>query len=146
MFKCSWGASGITQGNTYEGRNLIPNFRNYSGGVFAVERLKLLKAWNLKLVQGTITNGFRFTAINMQEAVRLHIGYTASFLKIAEISGAIFKPDSLLNFSVNLGTARRNRHNELYSYGLHHGAASIEYGDDSLKSNGPIILYSQLII
>lgn len=131
----SWGVSGITQGNTYEGRNLIPNFRNYSGGIFAVERFKS-KRFEF---EGGIRYDYKWLQIYRYKYAGngdyvldtpLH-----TFENISGNMGAVYKKDSLLNFSVNLGTAwRAPAVNELYSFGLHHGAAAVEYGDDSLKS------------
>ena len=129
------GISAITQGNTYEGRALIPNFRNHSGGVFWIERWKKNKL--------EVEGGIRYDYKWMQVFKYAYTGngkYTLispihRFNAISGTAGIIYKVDSALNLSLNLGTAwRAPSVSELYSDGLHHGAASIEYGNDALGS------------
>jgi iron complex outermembrane recepter protein len=130
----SIGISGITQGNTYEGRALIPNFRNYSGGIFWIER------WRKNRFE--LEGGVRYDYKWMQIFKYQYIGNATyeliqpihKFENVSGNLGAIFKKDSTLNLSFNLGSAwRAPSVNELYSYGLHHGAAAIEYGDHTLQ-------------
>ena len=130
----SIGISGITQGNTYEGRALIPNFRNYSGGLFWIER------WRKNRFE--LEGGVRYDYKWMQIFKYQYVGNATyelispihKFENISGNLGAIFKKDSTLNLSFNLGTAWRSPSvNELYSYGLHHGAAAMEYGDNTLQ-------------
>ena len=134
-FNGSIGISGITQGNTYEGRVLIPNFRSYNGGVFIIER------WRKNRFE--LEGGVRYDYKWMQVFKYKYVGNAKyelitpihKFENITGNLGAIFKKDSTLNISVNFGSAwRAPSVNELYSFGLHHGAAALEYGDDSLQS------------
>ncbi len=130
----SIGLSGIIQGNTYEGRALIPNFRNYSGGMFWIER------WKKNKIE--LEGGIRYDYKWMQIFKYQYVG-AATYQLIYPIHifqntsgnfGVIYHKDSTLNLSLNLGTAWRSPSvNELYSFGLHHGAAAIEYGDNTLK-------------
>jgi iron complex outermembrane recepter protein len=130
----SIGISGVIQGNTYDGRFLIPNFRNYNGGFFWIER------WKKNRIE--LEGGVRYDYKWMQVYKYDYIG-NASYVLVSPILifqnttgnlGAIFKKDSTLNFSLNVGTAwRAPTVNELYTSGLHHGAAAIEYGNDSLR-------------
>ena len=131
----SIGISGITQGNTYEGRFLIPNFRNYNGGVFWIERWKK----NKFEIEGGLRYDYRWLQIYKYQ----YIG-NATYQLISPIRkfenttgnfGAIYKKDSTLNLSFNIGSAwRAPSVNELHTSGLHHGAAALEYGNDSLLS------------
>jgi iron complex outermembrane receptor protein len=133
-FSGSIGVSGMTQGNTYEGRVLVPNFRNYNGGVFWIERWKKNK---LEL-EGGIRYDYKWLQVYKYQyvgnATYELISPIHTFENITGNLGAIFKKDSSLNFSVNIGSAwRAPSVNELYSFGLHHGAAALEYGNDSLR-------------
>jgi len=131
----SIGISGMTQGNTYEGRTLIPNFRNNNGGIFWIERWKKNKF--------EIEGGIRYDYKRVQIYKYQYVG-NATYELITPVHvfenvtgniGAIYKKDSTLNLSINLGSAwRAPSVNELYSYGLHHGAAALEYGDNTLIS------------
>ncbi len=142
-FTGSIGISGITQGNTYEGRALIPNFYNYGAGVFMIERWKK----NKFEIEGGVRYDYKFLQIYKYE----YIG-NANYELISPIHkfenftgnlGGIFKNDSALSISFNIGTAwRAPSVNELYSNGLHHGAASLEFGDNTLgseKTNNAIL-------
>ena len=133
-FSGSLGASGITQGNTYSGRALIPNFRNYSGGIFLMERWR---HHNLEL-----EGGLRYDYKWMQVFKYQYAGDGSyemitpihKFENVSSNFGVIYKKDSTLNLSLNIGSAwRAPSVNELYSFGLHHGAAAIEYGDNKLQ-------------
>jgi iron complex outermembrane recepter protein len=133
-FSGSIGINGITQGNTYEGRALIPNFRSHAAGVFAIERLKIKR---LELEAG-IRYDYKWLRIYKYEFIA-NEGYTLispirEFKNVSGNVGAIFKIDSTFNFAVNFGSAwRAPSVSELHSNGLHHGAAAIEYGDKNLK-------------
>lgn len=134
-FTGSIGLSGITQANTYEGRALIPNFQNYGGGLFFIERWKKNKF--------EIEGGIRYDYKWLQVFKYQYIG-NATYELISPIHkfgnftgnvGFIYKSDSVLNVSLNIGTAwRAPSVNELYSNGLHHGAAALEFGDNTLQS------------
>lgn len=130
----SIGVSGITQGNTYEGRALIPNFANKSIGAFWIERLKK-KQFELEA-------GLRYDIKSLEIYKYRYIGNGSyelinpihDFQNISGNLGAIYKKDSTVNVSINVGSAWRSPSvNELYSDGLHHGAAAMEYGNNALK-------------
>lgn len=134
-FTGSIGISGITQGNTYEGRALIPNFRNNGGGIFWIERWR---KGGFEL-EGGVRYDYRWLQVykyqytgnaSYELVTPLH-----TFQNLTGNIGAIYKKDSTLNVSFNLGSAwRAPSVSELYSDGLHHGAAAIEYGNASLAS------------
>ncbi|HWY11562.1 MAG TPA: TonB-dependent receptor, partial [Bacteroidia bacterium] len=131
----SIGASYITQGNVYEGldyRALIPNYRNYSGGIFILEK------WNKRKL--TIEGGARYDYKWMRT-------YTEDFTTLTKHSSDY----SWQNFSGNLGTIYRFNNNfswntsistgwrppasiEMFAMGIHQSAASYEIGDTTLKS------------
>jgi iron complex outermembrane receptor protein len=129
------GSNLMNQGNTYKGRALIPNFRNNTGGIFLIERFKH------QLFE--IEAGIRYDYKKLQ-AYRYQYISAGEYELVSPIHefdnysgniGVIFKPDSNLNASLNIGTAWRSPSiNELYSSGLHHGAAAMEYGNDQLKT------------
>ncbi len=122
------GISGITQGNEYEGRFFIPNFRNYGGGVFMIERWKRNK---LELEAG-LRYDYKWMRIYKWEN-NVIITPQFQFSNFSATLGAIYKFSSKLNLSVNAATAwRPPAVNELFSDGLHHGAASVEVGDRTL--------------
>jgi len=129
----SIGITGMTQGNTYNGRFFIPNFRNYSGGAFWIERFKKEKY--------ELEAGFRYDykwlqifKYEKQGNDYLLISPIKEFNNPSGTLGAIYKPDSVWNITYNFGSAwRAPGVNELYSSGLHHGTASIENGNINLN-------------
>jgi iron complex outermembrane receptor protein len=134
-FSGSIGLSGITQGNTYEGRVLIPNFRSYNGGIFWIERWKK----NKLEIEAGIRYDYKWLQVYkykyMGNAIYELTTPVHIFENVTGNLGAIYKIDTTLNLSVNIGSAwRAPSVNELYTNGLHHGAAALEYGNDSLRS------------
>jgi iron complex outermembrane receptor protein len=123
------GINSIHQKNTYTGRKFIPNFLNQGAGIYLIER-KSIKNF---LFEG----GVRFDYRNLRSffwengeivspkneysdwAFNLGMKYTISPQRFVA-----------LNFS---RTWRPPSINELYSNGLHHGAASVEIGDENLS-------------
>jgi iron complex outermembrane recepter protein len=134
-FTGSIGINGITQANTYEGRALIPNFQNYGGGVFLIERWKK----NKFEIEGGVRYDYKWLQIfkyqYVSNATYELINPIHTFENITGNLGFIYIKDSSLNISLNTGTAwRAPSVNELYSNGLHHGAAALEFGDNTLQS------------
>lgn len=128
-FRGSIGVSSMTQGNTYEGRFFIPNYRNYSAGVFLIERWKKNK---LELEAG---GRYDRKQLNVYKRITNDSIY-APVLEFSNVSGTvggIYKMENGFVLNANAGTAWRSPAvNELFSNGLHHGAASIEIGDERL--------------
>ncbi len=133
-FSGSVGISGMNQQNVTRYSTFIPNFKNYSGGVFALEKYQLNK-WTLEA-------GLRYDYRWMQAFY-----YENNVLQTTE--------HNYSNLSWNLGTTYFNKKHtsinlnvssawrapaisELYSDGLHHGAAALEYGDPTLKTERSI--------
>ncbi len=129
-FNGSVGITGIHQGNTYEGRFFIPNFRKMGAGIFWIEN------WRSKTKRLEIESGVRFD--NIYQRIYMWQGDSIispaqNFMNVSGTLGAIYKPSDQFVLRSNIGTAWRPPNvNELYSNGLHHGAASIEKGDSTL--------------
>lgn len=123
------GISGITQGNIYGGRYFIPNFRNYGGSIFLIERWQKEK---LELEAGARYD-YKWLQIFKWENNRV-ISPVYKFSNFSGNFGALYKFTSNFNISLNTGLAwRPPAVNELYSNGLHHGAAAVEIGDPGLQ-------------
>lgn len=128
-FKGSIGVSGIHQANTYQGRFFIPNYYNRGYGVFAIERWKKNKL--------ELEGGIRFDTRNLEVFKRLVNNQIYNplfdYKKLSGTIGGIYRPSSDLSLAINAGTGwRAPAVNELFSDGLHHGAAAIETGDENL--------------
>ena len=131
----SIGASYITQGNVYQGleyRALIPNYRNYGGGLFILEK------WNKRKL--TIEAGGRYDYKWMRT-------YTEDFTTLTKRSsdyswdnfsgtlGAIYRFNQNLSLNASFSTGWRPPASiELFANGVHQSAASYEIGDTTLKA------------
>lgn len=134
-FTGSIGVSGMAQGNTYTGRVLIPNYRNLNAGLFVIER------WKKNKIE--IEAGLRYDYRRLQIFKYEYIGNAnyelispiRNFENVSANLGYIYKKNSRQRYNLNFGTAwRAPSVNELYTNGLHHGAAAIEFGDNTLNS------------
>lgn len=129
-FKGSVGVNGTYQENTYAGRFFIPNFQKIGAGIFWIE------SWKPKASKLEIESGVRFD--NIYQRVYMWkdetiVSPAQNYMNMSGTIGAIYKVNKRLILRSNLGTAWRPPNiNELYSNGLHHGAASIEIGDSTL--------------
>lgn len=132
-FSGMYGISGFTQGNVFRGiRYLVPNFRNYNGGAFAIER------WSKDKL--TLEAGVRYDyrwlrvyRINNTTLATYH--NTSTYQNVTGTIGASYRVNDKLSFTANIGTAwRAPSVNELYIDGIHLSAASYEKGDSSLRS------------
>lgn len=122
------GISYVHQGNSYQGRFFIPNFKKQSYGAYLLEVLKLDKY--------EFEAGIRADRSDIQVFI-----YEAKVLKtyhhtFQQMSGSLGGSRLFGHHWVvrlNAGTAWRPPSiNELYSNGLHHGAASIEVGNRNI--------------
>jgi iron complex outermembrane recepter protein len=124
------GISGITQANTYSGRFFIPNFKNNGGGLYyLVEYHK--KSWNFS---GSIRGDYRNLESYFYDNSGQLLTPQKTFMNIA----AGLKAERMMkkNHALSLGIYRNWRPpmpNELYSSGIHHGAASFEQGNPELR-------------
>ena len=131
----SLGVNFSTQGNVFRGleyRALIPNYRNYSGGIYILEK------WNKH--KWTIELGARYDYKWMRSYIQ---NYTKSTVYSTENKwdntsatlGCIyrFKKSLTLNSSFGIGW-RPPSPIELYALGIHQSAASFEIGDTTLNA------------
>ncbi|MBL7951722.1 MAG: TonB-dependent receptor [Flavobacteriales bacterium] len=113
---------------------LIPNYRKQSAGVFVLEHLPLSEQWELEFGarwESTLLHVAKYDLsgilINPEHTFRNH----------AFSMGANWALNDSLRIRFNINSAYRPPHvSELYSEGLHHGAAAIETGDEHLGSEG----------
>jgi len=109
---------------------LIPNYDMINGGIFLME--KYLKG-PLELEGGLRydyrrVSAARYIGNDLQEANLAYQNASAFF-------GGLYQLSPSLSLTSNLGTAWRPPNvNELFSQGLHHGAAAVELGDANLVS------------
>jgi len=129
-FKSIVGVSAINQANTISGRQFIPAFVKYGYGAFFIEK------WRSDNAKLELEAGVRYDYIYQQAYVWKnkqwnspefeYQNYTASI-------GGIYKLTPDFTIRANIGSAWRPPSvSELFSDGLHHGAAAVEYGDTNL--------------
>lgn len=128
--KGSIGVSGISQGNTYKGRYFIPNFKKYGGGIFWIER------WQPDSSKLELEAGLRYDFI-YQQVFKWEDDVIVSpehrYQNMSANLGGIYHVNKAFLLRANAGLAWRPPNvNELYSDGVHHGAAAIEIGDPNL--------------
>lgn len=122
------GLNGTSQGNTYEGRFFIPNFKSLAAGSFFIFQWKN-PLWFFESGIRYDVKGIDVYLWENKEISR----YQHHFEGFTITTGLkrLFKKS---NLHFNAGSSWRPPNvNELYSKGVHHGTASIEYGDRSLK-------------
>jgi len=129
-FTGSIGISGMQQGNTYEGRYFIPNFKSYSSGAYFIERF--IK--NEIQIELGVRYDYKYLQIFKYEK-NVIISPIHKFDNTSATIGAIYKLNKNATINFNAGNAWRAPNvNELYSKGIHHGAATYEIGNDKLKT------------
>ncbi|GAA4412805.1 TonB-dependent receptor [Nibrella viscosa] len=123
------GISGLYQYNIMNGRPLIPNFRLYNTGLFWIEKLRTGK-WEWEA-------GLRYDLRHMQ-AFRYVNGVLDQpafvFSAGSGTLGTTYSVQEKWQLRFNAGTAWRAPNvSELFSGGVHHGAAAYEQGDINLR-------------
>lgn len=130
------GVNGLVQDNANVPgtgiRPLLPDFRKESGGLFVLEHLPLGERMEFEAgarIEETRLHVTRFRADGTLE--RPEHGFT----NYAWSAGLNWTAKDSVGVRFNVSSAFRPPHvSELYSEGLHHGAAAIEEGDASLGS------------
>lgn len=127
------GSAGLSlqyQRNLVYGRPLIPNFRQATAGLFWLEKYSD-KLWD---VEAGLRYDYRYQRVTLfprrgvREYTYLHFGNLSGSL------GLVRRLAEFWNTRLNMGIAWRPPSiNELYSAGVHHGAAAYEEGDASLQ-------------
>lgn len=110
---------------------LIPNYDSYNAGVFAIERwvkptyeFEVGMRYDFKYFDAA---GYRLDSI--------YYAGTRTFHNFSGSLGATWHLNKAVDLQSNLGLAWRPPSvNELFSYGLHHGTAAVEIGNDQFKS------------
>lgn len=113
-------------------RPLIPNYLKQSGGVFLLEHFPI--ATRVEMEAGARIEATRLDIVKYDKD-NLLIRPEHDFVNSAFSVGANWSVRDSVRLRFNLGSAYRPPHvSELYSEGLHHGAAAIEEGDAGLRS------------
>ncbi len=110
---------------------LIPNYDSFTGGVFAIQRLiRERHEWELGIRYDFKT----FDAAGFDKHQNLY-GGQRNFHNVSGSFGGVWHAGAAWQLRSNVGLAwRAPSANELYSNGLHHGAALYEIGDTELAS------------
>ncbi len=123
------GVSSMMQDNQYGGsRFFVPNYVLYNLAAYTVLRWRKNK-WE---TEAGARADYRDQSVyrNVNGSI-LRNDYR--FLNPGVSAGALFRPDSSITWTLNLGNAFRPPFiNEWFSNGLHHGTATYETGDSTL--------------
>ena len=130
------GVSGLFQRNINEPgtgiRPLIPNYQKESGGIYLIEHLPLGERFEVEAgarLEGTTL------LIAKYDATGTLLQPEFEYINHALGIGVNWSIRDSLRVRFNFSTAYRPPHvSELFSEGLHHGAAAIEVGNDQLDS------------
>lgn len=124
------GISGLYQTNRWYGAYLIPSFRNVNGGLYWIERYKPVEWLEL---EGGVRFDYNYLQVyKYQNNVLTKPDY--HFYNVAGNVGAVVHAHSNVHIRFNYGSSWRPPHvSELYSNGVHHGAATFEIGDPNLR-------------
>lgn len=123
------GISTLVQTNNYKGRYFIPNYLKTEINQFSI--LKLSK--NRNQAEIGYRAGFLKNSVFKWENYQIE-NYHISYSGISVQAGWNYKINHDLSLNIFGGNMWRSPNiNELFSNGLHHGTASIEYGDLNLK-------------
>lgn len=126
-WKSEFGLAGQQQANTYTGRFFIPNFKNYQGGAFTIQHWQFERSE----IEAGVRYDYRWQQAFMYQDDTIY-SPIRTFDGLAWNVGYSFEQRQW-RFLTNLGRAwRPPAINELYSSGLHHGAAAVEFGDEQL--------------
>lgn len=124
------GFNGSTQTNNYNYGYFIPGFWNFGAGLYAIER------WNYKKLE--LEAGVRLDYKWLQAYLPDSKGGTKPVHQWLVPSGSVgmdYHFTESIRWNVNLATAwRAPQVVELYADGVHHGSASFERGNSTLKA------------
>jgi iron complex outermembrane receptor protein len=128
------GVSSLYQYNLMRGRPLIPNFNQFNIGLFWIERYAK-NGWELE-------TGLRYDyrTLSTHRIVRKEkVSTDFTFSNFSGTIGATKSISQTLSAKLNVGTAWRAPNvSELFSDGVHHGAAAFEKGDSTLAQEKAI--------
>lgn len=127
-FTGQMGISTLYQYNVMNGRPLIPNFDQWNVGVFAIERM-IYHDWELEA-------GLRYDYRQLTTYRIINRTKQTDVFNFHNASGTLGAGRNLTDrwsVRLNVGTAWRAPNvSELFSNGVHHGAAAYEEGDATL--------------
>ena len=134
-WKWDVGASFMYQNNENDPetgiRPLIPDFENWVAGAHAIGRF-IQSGYEL---EAGARYDYRHYLVKRFDENNVLQKPEFNFNNLTGSVGALFFLANDFQIRTNIGTAWRAPHvNELYSEGLHHGAAAVEEGNDQLKS------------
>jgi iron complex outermembrane receptor protein len=136
------GISGITQGNVRQFQMLIPNFRNYGGGIFLMEKWTKNKwAW-----EAGLRYDYKWLRAYMLDNVTGHvITPTFSWQNVTGSLGVSYQISPWLKWLSHVSNAwRAPTVNELLSDGVHQSAVSYEIGNPTLQTERSYNINSEL--
>ena len=126
------GLSGLTQSNARMYEYLIPDFKNYGGGFF------LLEKWskNKLLLEAGIRYDYRWLQAYLIDNATAQITSQVNvYNNFSGSLGSVYELTEKIKWRMHLGTAwRAPTVSELYSNGVHQGAASYEKGTQGLQA------------
>lgn len=128
------GVQSILQKNTYTGRMFIPNYNNKGIGFYWMEQKRFKKL----LLEGAVRFDNRFLQSFFWKNGMI-VSPKNNFSDWAMNLGVRYhiKKENSIAFNISK-TWRPPSVNELYSDGLHHGAAAVEIGDPNLSQENSI--------
>jgi iron complex outermembrane receptor protein len=134
-WKGSWGLQGLLQFNSNVPgtgvRPLVPNFDNYGIGLFWTEK-RVGDKWDWEF---GLRYDYRFLSVLRFDTQDNLLNPRFNFQNISASVGAHRHWENGITWRNNIGTAwRPPQAYELYSQGLHHGAAALEFGDENLRA------------
>lgn len=129
----SLGLNFITQGNIQQGtgyQELIPNFRNYGGGIFWIEKTEL----NKLTLEAGLRYDYRWLRAYTVDTRTLALRTpTYDWQRVTVNAGAIYHVNDHFSVDYNFGSAwRPPQVIELFADGIHQSAVSYEHGDSTL--------------
>ena len=133
------GIQGFTQQNNYFGSYFIPNFQKQTGGIYLIEK------WHAHKISAEAGIRYDIQQFNVQKWEQNQLITPSHFFHGLASSAAVRYQIPYVTLHVNMGTAWRAPYvNELYSYGVHHSAASFEIGDRTIGSERSYSISSTL--
>lgn len=137
--KSEIGISSQTQANTYTGRFFIPNFRSYQLGGFFIQHVQ----WDRVEVEAGIRYDQEWLNVFMNRADTIY-NPKRRFNGLSWNAGVSWQ-FGRFELSTNVAQGwRPPAINELYSGGLHHGAGSVEFGNENLSEERVVSWTNQL--
>lgn len=127
------GLNGIYQENYFQpgDRLFIPNYRSVGMAGYIIERYKRgTGTWEL----GLRYDNRNYEVFNPEGSSQAVVHYTFAYSNVSGTIGYHAQPVESLEWGITLANAwRAPQATELFSAGLHHGAARIEMGNKSLE-------------